>query len=225
MTDYDASYLAEVEAAFVTARGRGLMLAEADIALVDTWETAGIPVEVVCRALAVGVRDWRERHGHQKPPPHRLKHYREYVEEAASERREGLLGNKPLTCSDTTPTEEDTHFAHELEHLVRSIQQCASNAHDPRVANAWIQIEQRAVELGHVLPLPVLSELILEWIADALEPTLTAQELDVMHARVAPRLATERSRLGSDGAAVRRQSMLREEIAEYFQLETPSHEQ
>lgn len=45
-------YLAEIERAFLALAGRGLMLSAADVALVDQWQRAGIPAEVVLSGLA-----------------------------------------------------------------------------------------------------------------------------------------------------------------------------
>ena len=48
----NAAYLAAIERAFLGHTGRGLMLSATDITLIEQWERAGIPLEVVLAGLA-----------------------------------------------------------------------------------------------------------------------------------------------------------------------------
>ncbi len=48
----NAAYLAEIERVFLAHAGRGLMLSPADLVLVEQWDRAGLPLDVVTDAIA-----------------------------------------------------------------------------------------------------------------------------------------------------------------------------
>lgn len=86
-------YLELVTDFFVTLRARGLMLSAADLSLVESWKGEGIPAEVVCRGLQMGL----ESHGRARPgvpPPRHLAYYAGSVAEAALVAREKSLGRR-----------------------------------------------------------------------------------------------------------------------------------
>ena len=67
------------------------MLSPIEMELVDTWEAEGIPAEVVCRGLVMGL----ESHEKKRPgvrPPHRLSYYAPAVAEAWRAHRERAIG-------------------------------------------------------------------------------------------------------------------------------------
>ena len=213
------SFLAEVEAAFVSARGQGLMLVEADVSLVDTWEAAGIPVDVVCRALHEGVQDWREQYGAQRVPPRRLTHYTKYVESAARQRKAGLLDSRAhLQQSESASADLETTDAGIIL-LLNQIKERRQASTSPRVQNAWFAAEERAQQQARHMPCQMVRDLVLEWTCDHLLARVTTAEAAVLHSAMDARLTGERGRLGPDGIAIRRQAILREEVALLFELE------
>ena len=215
----EPSFLAEVEAAFIAARGQGLMLAEADIALVDSWEAAGIPSATVCRAIFSAVSDWRERHGSHRAPPHRLKHYEDYVNQAAIERRDGLLHARTMSASAAETTLLSDVGESDAARVVTKIEQREAAVSDPRLQRAWRQVKERLMTDGLYMPESVLCEVVIEWACDYLSTELTPDETTQIHNAVTARLASERIQLGSDGITIRRRVILHDEIALLFNLE------
>ena len=213
------SFLAEVEAAFVSARGQGLMLVEADVALVDTWEAAGIPVDVVCRALHEGVQDWREQYGAKRVPPRRLTHYTKYVESAAEQRKAGLLDSHAhMQQSESTSTDLETTDV-DIIRLLKQVKTRRQASTSARVQNAWLAAEECAQQEAKYMPFQMVRDLVLEWACDHLLAHVTTAEAAVLHSAMDTRLTGERGRLGPDRIAIRRQAILREEVALLFNLE------
>ena len=220
------SYLAEVEAAFTKARGRGLMLAEADVALVDAWEAKGLSVHLVCRALNEGVQAWRAQHGDRRPPPHRLTHYETFVQASAQQYREGLMhkaARKPMpsesSAPDTLAPETD-----ELSDLLNRLRAREKDTTDPRIASIWKDAQAKLSTTYLGLPETIVSEQIYDDACDALLTQLHPQEQTVLDTAVESRLLPERADLGPNGIAIRRLAIQREEVAKLFALEELTNE-
>lgn len=78
---------------FTGIRGRGLVLSPAELDLVRAWEARGIPAEVVCRGIEMGVVA-AEAVRPGRPPPQRLAYYSASVEEAFRAAREKAVGRE-----------------------------------------------------------------------------------------------------------------------------------
>ncbi|RMG12368.1 MAG: hypothetical protein D6729_16680 [Deltaproteobacteria bacterium] len=84
-------YLELVTDFFTERTGRGLLLAPAEVALVESWQARGIPVEVVCRAIAVAADAYEAAHPGARAPK-RLGYYAGSVEDAFRAAREKAVG-------------------------------------------------------------------------------------------------------------------------------------
>jgi len=225
--DDTPSYLAEVEAVFTQARGRGLMLAESDIALVDSWESRGISVHLICRALTEGIQQWRDRHGDRRAPPHRLAHYKDFIETALLEHRDGLVHNHEADVAKiegappTAPAKEtDPHRGLSLLLLAR-----AERSQDARIGAAWTLANSLLNDEYKHVPSEIAREQLFDVVCDEVSRKLTPKEQSVLDAAVESRLLPERLQLGPSGIAIRRQAMLREEVALLFRLKELNDEQ
>jgi len=78
---------------FVELRGGGLMLSAIDQALVRRWEEEGLPLELVCRALADAAMVHRELNP-GLPTPRHLAYYAKAVDAAVRAAREKSVGKR-----------------------------------------------------------------------------------------------------------------------------------
>jgi hypothetical protein len=90
----DEAYFRDIEAHFRRLRGRHLFLSPLDVALVDSWWDAGVPLGVVLRALDQVFE--RRRAAGASRPVSSLSYCRHAVEEAFDEWRESRLGARRL---------------------------------------------------------------------------------------------------------------------------------
>ena len=79
MNEERRSYLSAIERTFVTLRGRGFMLSPKEVALVDRWFQAGVPVRVVIRALQEG---FERRAKRRQAPPGSLTYFESQIDVA-----------------------------------------------------------------------------------------------------------------------------------------------
>ncbi|HEV8324630.1 MAG TPA: hypothetical protein VG389_23635 [Myxococcota bacterium] len=80
-------YLREVEALYLSLRGKGLMISPADTAVVSAWEHDGIPLWLACRVVTRALRELAPRAG---TPP--LRYCDGAVREAYARRVGALAG-------------------------------------------------------------------------------------------------------------------------------------
>ncbi len=109
------AYLAAIEQAFLTASGRGLMLSARDLQIVRRWSRAGLPEEVVVRAIEEAF----------DPPPARrvmgLSYVVPLVDRAAQAWRERQVG-AGLAAAESAPA------AAPLPGLIRRLEQAQAAA-------------------------------------------------------------------------------------------------
>lgn len=96
----NAAYFARVEAAFLEGAGRGLMLSARDVALVERWARAGVPVDVVEAGVHQAFR------GQNPQRVRSLSYTAPAVEEAIRAWRARNVGAAPSHAP--TPVDDDT---------------------------------------------------------------------------------------------------------------------
>ena len=74
------NYLATVEQFFVALKDSGLTLSASDYHLIGQWEEAGIPVNLVCRAIENALADFEKRNPRQADKVS-LRYLKIYVDE------------------------------------------------------------------------------------------------------------------------------------------------
>ncbi len=88
----EEDYFQEIEAQFARLRGASLLLSTRDVALVDAWWKAGIPLRLVVSAVGSVFEKRAEAHPSQPRSVHSLAYCRHAVEEAFEDWRESRLG-------------------------------------------------------------------------------------------------------------------------------------
>jgi len=76
----ERSYLAEIEEFFISTIRRGLMLRAGDVDVIRDWEARRVPLAVVRRGIAIGVRRFLESAEPSTALPSSLKYFRTDVE-------------------------------------------------------------------------------------------------------------------------------------------------
>ncbi len=64
----NANYLSVVERFFLSLRGSGLALSATDYHLIHQWESCGVPLGQLCRAIEKGVTEVQRNHRRPYPP-------------------------------------------------------------------------------------------------------------------------------------------------------------
>ncbi len=203
-------YLATVEQFFVVLRRSGLMLSARDVLQVEEWQQAGIPVEVVCRGLARGAERYRATQGQSSRLPSTLRYYQSAVEDTVQERRD-LVDIEPPTPMSSNP---------EVDPLAE-LAFIGQSESDPRKRNAY-RAAWRAMKLAGDLTDPTVREEALDSAHDtAIESmlsSLVADERAHLDRRVEEKLALELDGLGVQGARIRRQVLLEDELSSCYGL-------
>jgi hypothetical protein len=172
------------------------------------------------------VEEWREKHGDRRPPPHRLSHYKDCIESAIHQQREGLL-TREVNTPDATLLQANSRFPHpnnELAALSKLLLGRAEASSDTRVGKAWTAANELLQSEYGELPADIARDQLFDFACDEVASQLTHAEQSVLDSAVESRLLPERARLGANGIAIRRQTMLREEIALLFTLEVLTDE-
>ncbi|MDF1565689.1 MAG: hypothetical protein P1V51_21815 [Deltaproteobacteria bacterium] len=78
---------------FARVRGGGLVLSPLDLTLARRWESEGLPLELVCRAIEAAAEAHRQANP-ALPVPRHLKYYAAAVDEAVEAAREKSLGKR-----------------------------------------------------------------------------------------------------------------------------------
>lgn len=97
------NYYTEIEEYFWTRRGAHLLVSPLDWAIMETWQKAEIPLEVVLRGIDRAFESYaRSKRGQSGRPLKSLAYCVDSVLEAAAEAREAAAGKGPAANSATT---------------------------------------------------------------------------------------------------------------------------
>ncbi len=158
------SYLAQVEARFIELSGKGLMLSAKDVALVESWERAHIPLHIVLRAI--------ERAMDHAPASVRgLNYVRKAVEEEASTWRRATQGT-PIAMQS-----KPADFKAVLSDLSEQFERATAHAPTPAIetlcrlaCDGLKNLDARDPEDG----LKQLRQSLIAWSEQHLEPQVEA---------------------------------------------------
>ena len=101
-----ASYLKAVEKCFLALRGSGWMLSPQDVALVDRWREAGLPLRTVLRVIETSVERFTHSHPRGEPLPSTIRYFEGAMERAMVARRDLMLDGE-RDCAVKTDLRED----------------------------------------------------------------------------------------------------------------------
>ena len=170
------------------------MLSGQDAALVHQWQESGIPVEVVCRAIADAARDYTDRHGEGARIPGTLSYFQRRVEEAAE-----AHAAEPAVGAPTTPA------AAKDGSLLAELAWIGQHESDPRRRNAY-RAAWRVLKSGNADSRAVLAEANRAAVGAFVEQ-LTDAEASALERAVAERLAPELGSLGQRGRVLRERAV------------------
>lgn len=170
------------------------MLSGEDAALVHDWEESGIPVEIVCRAIADGARDYTDRHGEGARIPGTLSYFRRRVEEAAANH-----AAEPATGAPATPAvAKDGSLLAELAWI-------GQHETDPRRRQAY-RAAWRVLNNGNADSRAVLVQANRAAVKAFVEQ-LTDSEASALGRAVEDQLAPELGSLGQRGRLLRERAV------------------
>ncbi len=191
-----SDYLATVERFFVVLRRRGLMLSAADVARVVAWESAGLPIDAVCRGLAAGADQFRALNGDETTLPDTLAYYTSFVDDEVAR----------LQAEPAAATGGVVRSADDLSDALADLAWIGQQQSDPRrlaaYRAAWRSL--KTAQSDRATALADADRVAMETFVAALTPS----ERKKLLLEVAHKLAPEKANLGVRGAAVRHQAIL-----------------
>ena len=195
MDEARATYLKQVEAAFVRLRGRGLMLSPKDVALVERWRSSGIPVHLVLRALEEAVTEYVNRHPASSALPSTLAYFERRIDDAATLWRGRMLdweqAEEAVEGSSKDATMKD-QFAVLLLAIETSGQRCAHEGIRDALRRAWRALNE-AQDAGQQSPWElagILDEHLIQWVLEGVEVSVREDLEQQAEAHVVSRGAT-----------------------------------
>src|SRR5690348_4906787 len=129
------NYFTEIEEYFWRKRGAHLLVSPLDWAIVETWQSAGIPLEAVLRGIDNAFESYQHSRRGAGRPLKSLAYCVDAVLDAATEQKEAHVGEGPDTKRPSAPAAEP-FSRDELRAFV------SKNAH--KVAKAAEKLEQAA---------------------------------------------------------------------------------
>lgn len=177
MDEARATYLKQVETAFVRLRGRGLMLSPKDVALVERWRNSGIPVHVVLRALEEAVTEYVNRHPASSTLPSTLAYFERRIDDAATLWRGRMLDWEQVDEAVAGPSKEATlkdQFAVLIVAIETSGQRCAHEGIRGALRRAWKALNKaQAAEQQSPWELAgILDEQLIQWVLEVVEVSI-----------------------------------------------------
>jgi len=139
----DEAYFRGIEAHFCRLRGRHLFVSPLDVALVDAWWDAGVPLAVVMRALDQVFE--RRRAAGSSRPVGSLSYCRHAVEEAFEEWKESRLGARRLT---STAAEREAALVPQAAAFLRARQAALQRAAAAAPGESADRLARAAIEVG-----------------------------------------------------------------------------
>ncbi len=191
------NYFTEVEERFQRARGTGLfLLSPLDWALIDSWRTAGVPLEAVLRGIDEAFEKWRGR-----------KQKRRLVNSLAY-CAQGVMGAAERTPSRAQGPDATGDPLFEPSQIAAHLTQAAKSLRDrpePSLAEVASALEQLAAEAEtHVRDLEQLEQRLTafeEKIVAILRANQTDEQLFQLRQTLAAELKPYRSRMSADQLA------------------------
>jgi hypothetical protein len=202
-----SEYLATVERFYLVLRRQGLTLSAHDIRLVEQWQAATIPINVVCRALLDGAESFRSAQGDRRLPK-TLHYFAEQVNNAAKRHEQTLVDHAeaPTEIAQSALTEELAELA-----WIGRKETC------PRRRNAY-RAAWRSLKTGSA---DSRSEALTTADAIAVDcfwDSLRLEEQAQIEASVEQQISPELNDLGAQGTQLRRRALLEDEICRHFGL-------
>lgn len=177
MDEARATYLKQVEMAFVRLRGRGLMLSPKDVALVERWRNSGIPAHVILRALEGAVTEYRNRHPASSTLPSTLAYFERRIDDAATLWRGRMLNWEQAEEAVEGPSKDATikdQFAVLILAIETSGQRCAHDGIRDALRRAWRGLNE-AQAAGQQSPWElagILDERLIQWVLEVVEVSI-----------------------------------------------------
>ena len=182
------------------------MLSATDVTLIQQWQSAGIPVEVVCRALHKGAERYRDTNGPDARLPKSLSYFRPVVEEELIHRQESTV------FEDVPVSPKKDHGDDLLELLwIGKNETCPQRKSAYRAA--W-RVLRSARESDRLAALRMADREAI----DTFFNTLSDEEKNIIHTAVETRLPAAQKQLGTRGYTLRKQAAFDDEICERYKL-------
>ncbi len=192
------NYFTEVEERFQRARGTGLfLLSPLDWALIDSWRTAGVPLEAVLKGIDEAFDKWRSRK-QKRQLVNSLAYCAQAVMEAA-----GRTPSARAAAIDATgdPLFEPSQIATHLTQAAQSLR----DRPEPSLAEVASALEQLAAQAEtHVRDLEQLEQRLTafeEKIVAILRANQTEEQLFELRQTLAAELKPYRSKMSADQLA------------------------
>jgi len=170
----DPAYLSAVERAFLTRAGRGLMLSPADIALVERWARAEMPVAVVLDGLEAAFARPPAR------PVRGLAFARAAVESAYAAHRARLMGGQAADALAGRPGDSLG------ERAAERLAQARRRVVEPALLSALEEAEGECRVVGGLIDAATVDQIerrLLDRVREALSPADLGAMLEVIDTR------------------------------------------
>jgi hypothetical protein len=225
------NYFTDIEEYFWKKRGAHMLISPLDWAILESWQKAGIPVEVVLKGIDRAFESYaRSRRGASGRPLKSLAYCVDAVLEAAAEAREAAIGSAPdaaparPAADSFAPEKLRDFFTRSRERLLRA---ASAAGLDPAISAACRDAAARLHDLETLLDAPGRLDLEdlerrLTVLEDKLFAQLTAAAPDELLLRLRRELdrslAPYRSKMSADQLAQLEQRFLRKRLFEEFDL-------
>jgi hypothetical protein len=148
------NYFTEIEEYFWRKRGAHLLVSPLDWAIVETWQSAGIPLEAVLRGIDNAFESYQHSRRGAGRPLKSLAYCVDAVLDAATEKQEAMAGSGPevkrsaKTAEPFSREELRNFLRRSMEKLAQAAQRVKPS--DPELAR---RIGQAQASLADILPL------------------------------------------------------------------------